>query len=367
MKAPQLFNVVRGRRAAPGDAPGTLVILPDAAPTVIDVVRYGPDKCDERRVTTTAEIQDLLGQYPVTWINVDGLADVELIGRIGELFGFHRLAVEDAVSMSQRPKAEAYDDFLLVVTRMAMLVSQEAVIEQVSFFLKDGVLVTFQEKGGDCWGPVRERIRLNRGLIRREGSDYLLYALLDSVTDAYFPILEHFGDKVEDLNDRIMEQPDPSEVRDMHRIRQELIALRRAIWPQRDMFSALMREQRRFVGETAAIYLRDCYDHAIQLLDLVETYREIAATSMELYVTATSNRLNEIMKVLTIISTIFIPLSFIASVYGMNFDPAKGPFNMPELEWQYGYLLVLGLMAVVGFSLLFWFWRRGWLSGNRKL
>jgi magnesium transporter len=363
MKAPQLFNIVRGRRRpAPGAAPGTLIVNPDAEQSEIHVVRYGPEAVDERQVTTIDEVKSLLGQHKVTWINVDGLGDIDLIRQIGELFDMHRLAIADVVNITQRPKTEDYGEALFVISRMPHMLDEGLWIEQVSSFLRGGVLVTFQEKGGDCWGPVRERIRQNRGLIRQEGADYLLYALLDSVTDSYFPILEHFGDAVEDLNDRIMEQPDPSEIRDMHSIRQDLITLRRAIWPLRDMFSALMREQRRFLGDTAAIYLRDCYDHAVQLLDLVETYREIAAISMELYVTATSNRLNEIMKVLTIISTIFIPLSFIASVYGMNFNAEKSPFNMPELDWQYGYPFVLGLMALIGFALLFWFWRRGWIG-----
>ena len=362
MIARQVLNIVRGRRAPVGASPGTLLHHPEAQPSVINLVRYGAAGLDERTLERADEIKAFLGSYSVTWINVDGLADLNLIHEMGEIFEFHRLALEDTVSVSQRPKTESYGDFLFVVTRMPSLVDGELAVEQVSFFLKDGVLVTFQERGGDCWDPVRERIRQSRGLLRQQGADYLLYALLDAVIDSYFPILEHFGDKVEALNERIMERATPAEIREMHSIRQELITLRRAIWPQRDMFSALTREQTRFVGETASIYLRDCYDHAVQLLDLVETYREIAATSMELYVTSVNNRLNEIMKVLTIIATIFIPLSFIASVYGMNFDPGKGPFNMPELGWKYGYLFALGLMAAVGFGLLIWFWRKGWIG-----
>ena len=363
MKRPHLPNFFHGRRAPVGAVPGTLLLHPDAEPPVITVTRYGPETHDTQCVKTADEIKALWQEgYPVTWINIDGLADLELITAIGDMFDFHRLAVADVLNVTQRPKSEDYGNFLFVINRMPSLNGGDEVeIEQISYFLKEGVLVTFQEAVGDCWNPVRDRIRQGRGIIRQEKADYLMYALLDSVVDAYFPILEHYGDKVEALNDRIMDHADPKEMREMHKIRQELISLRRAIWPQRDVFSSLMRDQKRFVGETTSIYLRDCYDHAVQLLDLVETYREIAATSMELYISSVNNRMNEIMKVLTIIATIFIPLSFIASVYGMNFDVNKSPFNMPELEWEYGYLFALGLMALTAGSLLIGFWRRGWI------
>ncbi len=367
MKRPQLSNFFHGHRAPVGAVPGTLLLHPDAQQPVITVTRYDLERVDTQIVKTIDEIKALMnGDYRVTWINVDGLADLHLITDMGDLFGFHRLAMEDVLNITQRPKSEDYGDFLFVINRMPSLNANDQVaIEQISYFLKKGILVTFQEDVGDCWNPVRDRIRQGRGIIRQEDSDYLLYALLDSVVDAYFPILEHFGDKVEALNDRILERANPREMREMHMIRQELISLRRAIWPQRDVFSSLMRDQKRFVGETTAIYLRDCYDHAAQLMDLVETYREIAATSMELYISSVNNRMNEIMKVLTIIATIFIPLSFIASVYGMNFDANKSPFNMPELEWEYGYPFALGLMALTAGALLTWFWRRGWIFSGK--
>jgi magnesium transporter len=364
MKRPHLPNFFHGHRAPVGAVPGTLLLHPDAEPPVVTVTRYGPDAVDTRCVTTAEEIKALWSEgHPVTWINIDGLADLHLVTAIGEMFDFHRLAMGDVLNITQRPKSEDYGNFLFVINRMPSLNGDDEVeIEQISYFLRDGVLVTFQEAAGDCWNPVRDRIRQGRGIIRHEKADYLLYALLDSVVDAYFPILEHYGDKVEALNDRIMDRADPKEMREMHMIRQELITLRRAIWPQRDVFSSLIRDQKRFVGETTAIYLRDCYDHSVQLLDLVETYREIAATSMELYISSVNNRMNEIMKVLTVIATIFIPLSFIASVYGMNFDVNKSPLNMPELEWKYGYLFALGLMLLTAGSLLVWFWRRGWIG-----
>jgi magnesium transporter len=363
MKKPHLPNFFSGRRAPVGAVPGTLLLHPDAQPPVITVTRYDLDRVDTQNVTSVDEIKTLLNSdYRVTWINVDGLADLNLITEMGEIFGLHRLAMGDVLNITQRPKSEDYGDFLFVINRMPSLnADDEVAIEQISYFLKKGILITFQEDVGDCWMPVRDRLHQARGIIRQEDSDYLLYALLDSVVDAYFPILEHFGDKVEALNDRILERADPREMRKMHMIRQELISLRRAIWPQREVFSSLMRDQKRFVGETTAIYLRDCYDHSVQLMDLVETYREVAATSMELYVSSVNNRMNEIMKVLTIIATIFIPLSFIASVYGMNFDVNRSPFNMPELEWQYGYPFALSLMAMTAGGLLVWFWRRGWI------
>jgi magnesium transporter len=362
-----ILNIFRGERAPPGAAPGTLVRAEDASPTQITVWRYGPDGVDERPVSCAADVKELLSEeYPVTWINVDGLADLDAIHTLGVIFDFHRLALEDVVSVSQRPKAEDYGDFLFVITRMPHYRRGEEIdIEQVSFYLKEGVLITFQEKAGDCWNQVRDRIRQHRGLLRNQGADYLMYALLDSVADSYFPILEQFGDSIEELNDRIIAQAEPSEIHEMHEIRQELIKLRRAIWPQRDMFNSLIREQHRFVGETAAIYLRDCYDHAVQLLDLVETYREIAATSMELYISSVNNRMNEIMKVLTIIATIFIPMSFVTGLYGMNFDTTASPWNMPELHWVYGYPFALGVMGCIAGVLLFWFWRRGWIGFGR--
>ena len=237
--------------------------------------------------------------------------------------------------------------------------------EQVSFFLRDGLLVTFQERAGDCFEPVRQRIRSGQGRVRAEGADYLLYALLDAVTDSYFPILEKYGEEVESLNEAIVTSPQRVTPFLLHNARRNLLVLRRAIWPQRDMFNSLSREQPIFIGATASFHFRDCYDHSVQLLDIVETYREIASGSVELYFTSINLRTNEVMKVLTVIATIFMPLSFVASVYGMNFDRAS-PFNMPELAWRYGYFFSLGVMGAIAIGFLIYFWRRGWLGSKGK-
>jgi magnesium transporter len=236
-----------------------------------------------------------------------------------------------------------------------------AITEQISMFLGERVLLTFQERPGDCFDPVRTRLRAARGQIRNRQIDYLAYTLLDAVIDGYFPVLEGLGERLEDLEDRVIAAPADLEVARIHEIRRELLTIRRAVWPQREMVNALTRESSHYVTDQTRPYLRDCYDHTIQLMDIIETYREIATGLVDVYLSSVSTRLNEVMKVLTIIATIFIPLSFITGLYGMNFDTAASPWNMPELAWYWGYPMALGLMAVVAAGLLYYFYRKGWL------
>jgi len=348
--------VMGALRPPPGSAPGIIVADPDAPHPVIRVIAYGPTEIVERRLADIGEVAEFIGQYHVTWVNIDGLGDVETLRRAGEIFGLHRLALEDVSTTHQRPKVEEYDEHTFVVLRMPQPGGERFDTDQISIFLGSNYVLTFQEREGDCWDAVRTRLRTARGRLRHTGADYLAYGLIDSVIDAYFPILEETGEEVERLEDELTEHTDVTLVGRIHEVKRDLLGLRRVIWPLREMINTLIRDRSPRITEATQLYLRDCYDHSITLLDIVETYRDIAAGLHDLYLSAMSNRLNEVIKVLTIISTIFIPLSFIASVYGMNFD------HMPELHWRVGYFLALGLMAAVAGVLLTYFWRKGWIG-----
>jgi len=353
------------RSTPPGTAPGTLIPDPDAVEPTIHVIGYGPENVEERNVDKAEDLANLVGQWPVTWVNIDGLGDIEVIQKIGEIFGLHRLSLEDVMNVHQRPKVDDYGEFLYIVTRM---VTEQGApeTEQVSLFLGEGFLLTFQERPGDGFDIVRDRIRRHRGAICDNQADYLAYALLDAVIDGYFPVLEDVGERLEALEHEVMLASDPDQVSEIHDLKRDLLLLRRAVWPQREMINGLGRQASPLVSSATEIYLRDCYDHAIQLLDILETYREIASGLVDVYLSSMSTHMNEIMKVLTIIATIFIPLGFIASVYGMNFNPAVSKWNMPELDWYFGYPFALALMALLGFGLLYNFWRKGWIGGPRK-
>jgi magnesium transporter len=238
--------------------------------------------------------------------------------------------------------------------------------EQVSMFVGKDFLLTFQERTGDCFTPIRDRLRHGTGRVRQLGPDYLTYALIDAVIDGYYPILEGYGEAIDTLEDEVIERAESEQMHRLHVVKRDLLMLRRAVWPTREMVNGLIRDESPFIGDVARVYLRDCYDHTIQLMDVVETYREISSSLLDAYLSSMSARLNEIMKVLTIIATIFIPLSFIASVYGMNFDPSVSPWNMPELKFYYGYPFALAIMAAVAGGLLYYFRRRGWMGGRRK-
>ncbi len=354
---------VHRRRTPPGSSPGTLIADPGARRPVVRVIGYGTADLEESEAASLDDIARIRGKWPVTWVNVDGLGDLEFLRALGEMFGLHRLALEDVVNVHQRPKVEEYEDHLFIVSRM-VAVNDPPHTEQIAMFLGDGYLLTFQERSGDCFDPVRERIRRHRGQIREVGADYLAYALLDAVIDGYFPVLEAYGEELEILEDRVLAAPHRDHVVTIHELKRNLLALRRAIWPQREMISALARNAAKQITEPTRLYLRDCYDHIIQLIDILETFREVASGLVDVYLSSVSARMNEIMKVLTIIATIFIPLSFITGLYGMNFRTDLSPWNMPELSWYFGYPLALGLMAAVAGVLLYFFWRRGWLGGR---
>ena len=345
----------RGARVKPGTPPGTLIVTGVPAPARISVLAYNREGATERRDVTVDDALALTAPGGVTWINVDGLGDTQTLTRLGERFGLHPLALEDVLDVGQRPKVERYDKYLFIVMRTMRLVDGDVVEEQVSTFFGPGWLITVQERpDGDCFGPVREAIRQGRGRVREAGADYLAYVLLDSVVDAYFPVIEHFGERLQALESAAIDDPTPIVLVQLQRLRHQLLALRRAVWPMREEVGILQREESELVTAETRLFLRDVYDHAVQGLEIVESLRETAVSVMEVYLSVQNQRLNEVMKVLTVIATLFIPLTFIASIYGMNFK------HMPELEWRYGYAWALGLMLVSALGMLAYFKRRGW-------
>ncbi|MBC7833843.1 MAG: magnesium/cobalt transporter CorA [Phycisphaerales bacterium] len=358
------------RRTPPGSTPGTLVPDPAAAAPVIHIIAYGPEGLHEETVPNLGALEAIRSKWPVVWVNVDGLGDARVLEECGRQFGLHRLALEDVINTYQRPKVEAYPGCLFIVTRMAREQPDPAVpldTEQLSIFLGAGFVLTFQDKPGDSLEPVRQRIRQDSGRIRRVRADYLAYALVDASIDGYFPLLEHVGERLEELEDAVMVTSDAACVQRLHQLKRDLIGVRRAMWPLRDAMNILIREPSPLIEDDTKIFLRDCYDHTIQIIDLVEMYRELAADLMQMYLSQVNNRMNEVMKFLALISTIFIPLNFIASIYGMNFDPDTSPYNMPELRWRFGYVGALIVMSVVGALLFLYFARKGWLRSTTKI
>ncbi len=349
----------RRRSTPPGTAPGTILQDPNAAETSIRIISFSNSTFLERKIDQVAEITEVIRQYPVNWVDITGLSNIEKIRAIGDLLGLHPLALEDVVNVHQRAKVDAFDNYLFVVARM--IDNPESIeSEQISFFLMSGVLVSFQERPGDCWDPVRNRIRQRRGKINALGPDYLLYALLDSIIDSYFPVMDRISDTVDFLENKITENASPGQMREVHDLRGQLLSIRREIRPHREMMNELNHDGSELICSETHVFLRDCYDHVVQVIDSVDTYRELTSDLRDYYLSMVSNSMNQVMKFLTIISTIFIPLSFVAGVYGMNFDTSS-PWNMPELGWTYGYPFALSLMLAIGIFLLWMFRRRQWL------
>lgn len=333
------------------------MVDPEAARPRVRVIGYGDDDIEEREVHDVRGVEEFLDRYRVTWVNVDGLGDAALLEGLGELFGVHPLALEDVVNVPQRPKTEAYGDQLFVVLQMLSR-DDRVEREQLSLYLGERFLLTFQERGGDPFDPVRARLRVARGRIRQRGPDYLAYALIDAVVDYYFPVLESLQEHLMLLEDELRETgPDPLQrIRD---IRAELTQAQRATLPLREVTRSLASAEWPLIEEGTRIFLRDCHDHSISAGEILEACRQIASGLMDIHLSTLSHQVNETMKVLTVIATIFMPLSFIAGVYGMNFNPDL-PGNMPELDWPYAYLALLGAMAVIGLGLLAFFRRKGW-------
>ena len=357
----------RRRRSPPGSSPGVIVGAPGAEPPPIRVIAYSAETCMERRLAFDGladELVRLRGEWPALWLEVDGVDHPPTLEAIGSVFGLHRLLLEDIANEGQRAKVESYGDHIFVVLRMAMM-SPELDIDQLGLVVGRDFVLTFQMRPGDPFEPVRERLRTQRnGRIRTGGSDYLAYAVLDAAIDHYFPVLEELGARLESIEEQIVKHPQRQAMTRLYAMKRDLTALRRALWPARDALNSLVRDEHAVISADTRIYLRDCYDHVVQNIDLVETFRDLATSMTDLYLSMVGQRTNEIMKVLTLITAVFVPLSFIAGVYGMNFDPDASPLNMPELRWFWGYPFALFLMFAVAAVLFVWFRSKGWIGGE---
>lgn len=348
------------KKSTAGLAPGTLVHVGEkkASRVVITVWAYNADELIEKELERVEECLIFKDKPKMNiWINVDGLDRVEVIGKLGAYFGIHSLTLEDILNTKQRPKMEDYGSYIYTVLKMILLDQEKErlIIDQVSIILGPNYILSFQEREGDVFDPIRERLRNPDYRLRKLGVDYLAYGLIDAIIDNYFLILEDFGEKIEGLEDELIVSQMPETLHKIQRYRRDMILLRKSVWPLRELISGLQKVESGLVRESTQVYLRDIYDHTIQAIDAIETFRDILSSLLDLYLSSVSNRMNDIMKVLTIIATIFIPLTFIAGVYGMNFK------YMPELEWKWGYPVALVIMVLVGFLMYVYFKKKKWL------
>ncbi|TVQ25379.1 MAG: magnesium and cobalt transport protein CorA [Spirochaetaceae bacterium] len=355
---------VTTRRDKTGLPPGTPIHVGSRPtdPVRFTVFQYGPDSCTEHSPPDAAACTAIERNAPITWINVDGVYDVTAVTQICSALGVHPLVQEDIVNTDQRPKAEDYGSYLYVVLRMLRSLpngdpagTPAIVAEQVSLIVMEGLVVSFQEHEGDVFEAVRERLRSGKGSVRRKGPDYLAYCLMDAIVDHYFILLEHIEGRIEPLEEAVVSDPNSDAPRAIQALKRDLLVLRRTLWPLREMIYRLSREGAGAITDDTRVFMRDLYDHVIHVIDLIETFQELAAGTMDIYLSSISNRMNNIMKVLTIISTIFIPLTFIAGIYGMNFS------NMPELEWRWAYPVTLAGMAAIALVMLRFFRKKGWI------
>ena len=345
----------------PGTTPGSLQAHPQRVRQAcsLRLVRYDEPTLD---VSEHAEFIAPADDGRLTWLHVQGVASGETLARIGDHFGLHPLALEDIHNAGQRPKVEEYDGLLFLILSLPRIQDDTITVDQVSFFLAPGYVLSFCDGPVNPFDPVLKRLQQRAGKLRSRGPDYLLYALLDTVIDQGFPVLESFGLELEDVEEAVVGNAHRATLARIHRVKRELILLRRMLWPQREALNALTHQEREQIADGTRVFLRDCYDHTIQIMDLLETYRDMSVSLLDIYLSSVSNRLNEIMRVLTMIATVFIPLTFIVGVYGMNFDANNtSPWAMPELYWYYGYPLVWLLMIAIAVGMLVFFRRRRWL------
>lgn len=347
-----------------GLPPGTPVYTGGKTETEIKITIFDYDR-EQVFSSISDKVEDCLvyrEKPSVTWINIDGLHNVDRVEKLCRCFNLHPLTVEDILNTSQRPKIDVFDDYVYLVVRIHHHNHETGEInsEQVSFVLGKTFLLTFQETEGDTFDSVRIRIKENKGRIRKMGTDYLTYALIDSIIDNYFTVLEKVGEDIEVLEDELVEKPSTETMQSIHFMKREMILLRKSIWPLREVISSMRRDEIPQISPDISMFVNDLYDHTIQVIDTIETYRDMISGMLDIYLSSISNRMNEIMKVLTLFAAIFIPLTFIAGIYGMNFNTGKSPLNMPELEWYYGYPFALGLMALLGIGMLIYFKTRKW-------
>lgn len=341
-----------------GLPPGTVIHCGEKKMEEVNItlIHYDGERFEEKELTRVEESFPFRDRPTVTWLNIAGLHRTDIIEKTGEIVGLHPLLLEDIVTMGQRPKVEDFGDYIFVVLKMLHdgKESEKVIEEQISLVLGSSYVITFQERESDVFRPVIDRIKNSKGRIRTLGADYLAYALIDAVVDRYFIVLEGLGEKVEALEDDLVADPSRKTLQDLQNLKREMLFLRRSVWSLREVLSFLERGESSLIRKTTRIYFKDVYDHVIQVIDTVETFREMLSGMMDIYLSSMSNRLNQVMKVLTIIATIFIPLTFIAGVYGMNFK------FMPELEWRWGYPMILAVMLSLAASMLIYFRKKDW-------
>ncbi|MFT5658159.1 MAG: magnesium transporter [Gammaproteobacteria bacterium] len=348
----------------PGTAAGTLITSDVAVPEdlTIRLIHYTENEISEKASVTSEQCRPSLTEKGLTWVHLQGSFMAETIKEIGRTFELHPLALEDILNKGQRPKTEEYDDLLFVIMTMPCVINEIVTIQQVSIFMRDNYIVSFHNGDEDPFEPLRRNLRKSGSRIRHQHADYLLYAMLDLLIDLGYPMLEEYGNKIEAIEEQLLsESISKTTLTDIHRIRHDLILLRRNLWPQREVIRGLLRNDGGFIKESTLLYLRDCYDHTIQILELMENYREMATSMLDIYVSSTSNHLSEVMRVLTMIATVFIPLTFVVGLYGMNFSHADSPWAMPELHWYYGYPIVLVIMLTITVGMLIYFKKKKWL------
>ena len=355
-----MFKRLRRRRSKKiGLSPGSLVHIGEQKVEEVNLslIKYNQDKVNFDKVEEISQLNQFIKKDVVNWLNVSGLHQPEIIEQIGDQFGIHSLVLEDIMNTEQRPKVEVYDDYIFIVVKMMRYDEQneELDVEQLSIILGENYVITFQEKEGDVFDRLRENMKKGKGRLRKKGADYLAYALVDAVVDHYFLVLEQFGDEIEVMEDRVFVDPDPEMVSEIQRMKGDMIYIRKAVWPLRESISLLMRDETPFISSDSQIFLRDLYDHTIQVIDTVETFREMVSSLLDVYLSSISNRMNEVMKVLTIIATIFIPLTFIAGIYGMNFE------HMPELKMSWAYPAIWVVFVIVSIVMVIYFRRKKWL------
>ena len=358
-----MFPFIKKLSKTAGLIPGTPVHIGEKRLGIprIMVIDYDSQHFQEKQLDNIEECRTFKDTGTVTWINIDGIHQLDIIEKIAHTFDLHPLTLEDIVNTEQRPKCEDLDHYLFVVLYMLLWEKETGVrTEQVSFIIGRNYVISFQEQEGDVFNIIRERIRHNKGRIRKQGSDYLAYALIDAIVDNYYVILEELAQRIEDMEDQLISNPTPGTLQVIHRLKQEIIFLRKSVWPLREVISRFERGESKLIQKGTHVYLRDLYDHVIQVIDTVETFRDMVSGMLDIYLSSVSNKMNEVMKVLTIIATIFIPITFIAGIYGMNFN-TNSPWNMPELNWKYGYLFVWGLIVAVLGGMVIFFKKKKWL------
>ncbi len=356
---------VKGASEKCGLPPGTIVHVGDkwTGPIKITVIDYNKDHCQVQKISDVEEVFPFRDSPTVTWINIDGIHDVTIIDRLGKYFNIHPLVLEDILHTTQRPKIEEFEDYIYIVLRKIYHSNTtdeqdggpKIISEQMSLLLGRNFVISFQEVEGDTFDPIRIRLKESKGRIREMGTDYLAYSLIDSIVDNYFVVLEKLGERIETLEDKLLDRPTSDTLEELHVLRKEMIFLRKSVWPLREVSNNLLRSESDLITRSTQIYIKDIYDHTIQVIDTIETYRDMLSGMLDIYLSSINNKMNEVMKVLTIIATIFIPLTFLAGVYGMNFE------YMPELSWKWGYPVLWCIMLVMAIFMFFYFRKKKWL------